>query len=88
MYIPSKVFMTVERILISSTDPVTSETFMLSPIWIGRSNIRKSPEIRFDMTLWLANPITIPAIPPATRRPERSTLSWGRAARNAKMTMP
>lgn len=46
---------------------------MLSPIRIGRSNIRKSPEIRFDMTSG-SQTYDDACDTPATRSPERSTL--------------
>jgi len=36
------------------------------------------PKIKFDITLWLAKPITMPAIPPAMSKPERSRPKIGR----------
>ncbi|KAF5041445.1 hypothetical protein DSECCO2_522930 [anaerobic digester metagenome] len=84
---PSYVLTTVERIRISSTLPLMPATLMLSPILMGCSNMRKRPETRFETTLWLANPMTRPTMPPATRRPERSNWSCGRAMTSAPVTM-
>jgi hypothetical protein len=49
---------------ISKIIPVLPNTVALSPILKGLVMARYNPEIRFPMTFWLANPITIPVIVP------------------------
>src|SRR5665648_882839 len=70
IYNPSKDLTVVEIILIFSIIPNNPFILTLSPTFIGRSTMRKRPEIRLLTMFWLAKPITIPAILPATSKLE------------------
>ena len=69
----SKVLIVVKRIFIDITSPSISPTVTLSPTFIGLSNSRIKPEMKFDVTFCRPNPIPTDNNPKITANPARST---------------
>ena len=72
--VPSNCLIRTENVLISSRVPeiFISGISTESPCLTGFSNIKKTPEIKFETTDCVANPITTANIPPATSNPDKS----------------